>query len=547
MLNKIFNGQSKSITSAAILIGGASLASRFLGLLRDRILAGTFGAGAKLDMYYAAFNLPDMVYNLLILGALSAGFIPIFVSYVKHYNHTDKNHEAWELANNILNIIIVALIIICGLLIILAPILVKIITPGFNLEQQIITTKLIRIMFLSPIFLGLSAIFGGILQSFKRFFIYAFAPVFYNLGIIIGALYLVKSFGIYGLAWGVVLGAFLHFISQLIAVVALGYRYQKIIDFKHSGAKKIMKMMAPRTLTLAVTQINLVVITIVASTLTAGSLTIFNLANNLQSFPIGIFGLSFAVAAFPTLSALATSNDKRGFVQSFSNVFRQIIFFIVPATLLFIVLRVQIVRIVLGSGNFNWTDTIATMNVLTLFCLSLIAQSLSPLLVRGFYAHHDSQTPFYIAIISTIINITLSLFFAKALVFGVYGLALAFSLSSWFNTILLLIALRSKIGKLDGLNIFYTTIKITFSAIIAAIIIESYKFIIEPFTGTETLISLLIQTAISASIGLLVYGSLCFLLQVAEINIFLSSFKKKLLRPKALPEINIGEESDVNK
>ena len=282
MLEKILNGESKTITGAALLLGAASLASRFLGVLRDRVLAGEFGAGDTLDVYYAAFRIPDLVFNLLILGALSAGFIPIFTAALcgaREKNEEPK--EAWGIVNSAMNIMGVALVVLCGLFIILAPWIVPLITPGFGPEKMATTITMTQIMMLSPIFLGLSNILGSVLQSFKRFFIYSLAPIFYNIGIIVGALFFTKWWGIYGLAGGVVLGAVAHMLIQAPAAWQLGYRYRWIFDLANKKIRAIGKMMIPRTLGLAVSQINLVVMTIIASTLIPGSLAIFNLANNL--------------------------------------------------------------------------------------------------------------------------------------------------------------------------------------------------------------------------------------------------------------------------
>ena len=343
MIKKLFSGQINSITIAALLIALSSLFSRFLGILRDRILAGQFGAGDTLDIYYASFRIPDLMYNLIILGALSAGFIPILTKLISDYKGEGglfglrSNQAAWDLTNNVLNILSMFLLGLSLVGIVFSPILTKLIAPGFSPEKQALTSDLTRIMFLSPIFLGVSSILGGILQSFKRFFVYSLSPIMYNVGIIIGALYLVPIWGMYGLAWGVAIGAFLHMLIQVPAVLRLGYRYSFKLNFKDDNTRQIGIMMIPRTLSLAINQINFIVITIIASTLVGGSLAVFNLANNLQSFPIGIFGLSFAVAAFPALSAVAF--DKKKLVNNFSNVFRQILFFIVPATVLLLTLR----------------------------------------------------------------------------------------------------------------------------------------------------------------------------------------------------------------
>ncbi|HMB65422.1 MAG TPA: murein biosynthesis integral membrane protein MurJ, partial [Patescibacteria group bacterium] len=337
-----------SITVAATLVAFSSLVSRFLGIFRDRILAGQFGAGDTLDVYYAAFRIPDLMFNLLVLGALSAGFIPILTGLIKDFQcrgvagyEDSPNKKAWDLVSNILNVLMVVLIGISILGIIFAPYLMKIVTPGFSPDKQMLTAHITRIMFLSPIFLGISSVLGGILQSFKRFCVYSLAPIMYNIGIITGALCFAPFWGVYGLAWGVVLGAFLHMLIQLPLAVKLGFRYRPLFNIRDKNLHRIGRMMVPRTMTLGITQLNLLVITIIASGLAGGSLAVFNFANNLQYFPVGIFGISFAIAAFPTMSAVAF--NKKKLVANFSYTARQILFFIVPATVLLLTLRAQIV------------------------------------------------------------------------------------------------------------------------------------------------------------------------------------------------------------
>ncbi|MEI6596644.1 MAG: lipid II flippase MurJ, partial [bacterium] len=257
MMKRLFNGEINSITVAALLVGGSSLISRLLGIFRDRILAGQFGAGDTLDIYYAAFRIPDLIFNLLVLGALSAGFIPIFTGLIKEPVEklrslfSADHKEAWQLASSILNILGFGLLVLCGLGVIFAPQIMRFITPGFSQEKMDLTVSLSRIMFLSPIFLGISSVFGGILQSFKRFFVYSMSPIFYNIGIIIGALYFVPLWGIYGLAWGVVLGAAAHMAVQIPALAQLGFKYKFKFDIYNSNVKKIWLMMIPRTMSLA--------------------------------------------------------------------------------------------------------------------------------------------------------------------------------------------------------------------------------------------------------------------------------------------------------
>ncbi len=526
---RLLYSKINSITIAALAIAGSSMLSRFLGIFRDRILAGEFGAGKTLDVYYAAFRIPDLIFNLLVLGALSAGFIPVFTKLinkpqnkVKKFLH--KETEAWELASIIINIIAISLIVLCGLGIIFAPLIMKLIAPGFDVHQKEITANLTRIMFLSPIFLGISSVLGGILQSFKRFFVYSLSPIFYNIGIIFGALYLVPIFGVYGLAWGVVIGAFMHMFIQLPAVLKLGFKYVPKLDLKNKYVRQIGKMMVPRTLSLAVSQLNLVVITIIASTLTSGSLAIFNFANNLQSFPIGIFGISFAVAAFPTLSAVSNNKDK--LTQNFSLVFRQILFFIVPSTVLLLTLRAQIIRVILGTGQFDWEDTILTIQTLGFFSVSLFAQATLPLLIRTFYARRNSLTPFLAGLAATVINILLSWFLAPLL--GVAGLALAFSLSSIANFLLLWILLKFELGDMDEMKILISVGKFSLASLAAGIAIQSAKLAIWPFVDMTKLWGVLTQGLVAGLAGIIAYIIFGYLLGSEELFSFWHSLKKRL-------------------
>ncbi|MFA5000379.1 MAG: murein biosynthesis integral membrane protein MurJ [Patescibacteria group bacterium] len=566
----ILSKKIDSITVAAALVALSSLASRLLGVVRDRILAGQFGAGQTLDIYYAAFRIPDLIFNLIVLGALSAGFIPIFTSLLKGGEATTEgressaeikarsnnqegslqsatsgldaaseanNNEAWRLANNVLNFLLLGLFVLSAVGIIFAPALTRIIAPGFDSESQALTSVLTRIMFLSPIFLGISGIFGGILQSFKRFLVYSLAPIFYNVGIIIGALYFVPRWGVAGLAWGVVLGAFLHMVVQWPSVCRLGFRYKFLLQARDVAVRRLGRMMVPRTLSLAISQINLVVITILASRLSSGSLAVFNFANNLQSFPIGIFGVSFAIAAFPSLAASAFNRER--LTADFSKTIRQILFFIVPATVLIIALRAQIIRVVLGTGNFDWNDTILTMNTLGYFAISLFAQATIPLLVRVFYARENSATPFYLGLVTVAANIVLSLILGPLM--GVAGLALAFSIANIINFILLWICLSFSIGALDLGRILISVFKFSISAAAAGGAAQIMKVIVWPFIDMTKFSGVFIQLVAAGLAGILVYALFCFLFRSEELFGFLAATRRRLPFKKA----KIGDQGEA--
>lgn len=562
---KRMNSSAQTITSAAIVIGALSLVSRLIGIFRDRILAAQFGAGDTLDIYYAAFRLPDLVYNLLILGAVSAGLIPVFSALLAN----NKKDEAWKLINSILNFLSLGLVAVCILLFVSCSWLIPAITPGFSPEKMDLVVALSRIMFLSPLFLGLSAIFSSILQSFRKFFIYSVAPIFYNLGIIFGAMFFVKWWGIYGLAWGVVLGALLHMIIQFWPIFGVGFHYKFQLDWRDKNVIKVAKMMLPRTLALLVSQLNFVVITIFASTLAAGSLAIFNLSNNLQNFPLGIFGVSLAVAALPILSELWARREKDDFVRTISATFRQILFFIIPISVLFYVLRAQIVRVLLGSGSFDWYDTRLTAACLGVFCLGLFAQGTFPLVIRGFYAMHNTKTPFYAGLASMAVNLLSLLFFrvllsydnavsffitailrindlSGAVDFRVLALPAALAVSSVFELFILLAYMRRQIGRLDGRKISNSVFRIVFASFAGGLFAYAVLQIIDTLVPTEKVYGIFFQGALAGISGIIGYAIVGSILKIDELKVFIASAKTRLLRAaKVMPEDSIQEGENI--
>ena len=540
--NILTNSQpSNSVISAAFIITIAGLASRVLGLLRDRFLASTFGAGDALDVYYAAFRIPDLIYNILILGALSAAFIPVFTGLVGK----DKESKAWDVANGVMNLALFFVIVFSLIFCLFAPYLMKLITPGFSpekIEQVVLFT---RIMFLSPIFLGISGIFGGILTSFKRFLIYSIAPIMYNLGIIIGVLVFVPFFGPIGLAWGVVFGAFLHMLVQYPAVKFLGFKHTFSFwkYFHDKDIQHILKLMIPRTMGIAVAQANLFVITIFASTLISGSLAIFNFAQNLQSLPLGIFGVSFAIAAFPTLSAFSAKKDDKNFSKVFSETFCQIMFFVIPLSIFMLLLRAQIVRVTLGAGKFDWNDTITTYECLKYFTISLFAQSAIPLLARSFYSMHNTKTPFYVALASEAVNILMVLMLIGK--YGVMGLAMAFSVTSIFQMFLLFIFLRLKFEDLGDKKIIKSISQIILATIFSGIGVQISKYLVAYRVDMYTFLGIFTQLFISSIVGFVIFLTICHVLKVEEYLQFKQSLTKKIFKSKNIISEDTQEVSGI--
>jgi len=359
-----------------------------------------------MDMYFAAFLIPDFVYSLFIVGMLSSVFIPVFADYKER-----SQSEAWRLANVVLTIFVALVAVFAFIAILFAPALVSLVAPGFDATKQAGTVALMRIMFLSPILLGISHVVGSILQAHKLFFSFALAPVMYNIGIVIGALFFVGPFGATGLAFGVVLGALLHLLVQVPPALKLGFSFSPTWDIAHKGLRRIIYLSLPRVVGLAATQFNFVVITAIASTVTAGSVSVFNFANDLQFVPIGIVAFSFVSAVFPFLASSRAAGNMQVFLSRFYAAVNQILFLVIPISVFLILERAQIVRVILGYGEFSWDATRLTAAALGAFALSVFAQSLIPLFSRAFYALEDTKTPVIVNICSIGLNIALSFWF----------------------------------------------------------------------------------------------------------------------------------------
>jgi putative peptidoglycan lipid II flippase len=527
MYNRFLNSKTKTITSAAGILAIASFISGLLGLFRDRLLAGNFGAGNELDIYYAAFRIPDFISTVLIMGAISAAIIPIFSQYLIR-----SREEAWRFFSNLINLFFISLIIVSAILIIFVPQVLSLIAPGFVGAKKESAVLLTRIMFLSPILLGISNIISGILRVFKRFLVTSLAPIMYNLGIIFGIMFFVPLMGLKGLAWGVVFGAFLHLLIQIPILLKLGFKPQRIFNFSEPGFLKAIKLTIPRAIGLAAGQINLIVITAIGSTLASGSIAVFSLANNLQKLPITLIAVSFSTAAFPFLTLYFSQQDKEKLIKEFSSVFKQILFLIVPISILIFILRAQIVRVILGTGKFGWVDTQLTAACLGIFSFAIFAYGLVLLVSKTFYAFHNTKIPALVTLLTVGLNIILSYFFIWFLSFesgfqrflisfldlrgieqnSVIGLPLALAVSGVFQLSLLLILLYRKIGDFKTKEIFESFIKILASATLLGLACYFVRQITANFVDMQTFAGIFIQGFLAglAGIGVYLIASLIF-------------------------------------
>lgn len=523
-INKL-NKEARTIAGAAILLGVLSLASRLVGLIRDRVLSGEFGAGDVLDVYYAAFKVPDFVFNLLIIGALSASFIPLFT---RARQSVDGEREAWCFTNNVLNILGLFSVSAAALLALFARPLADFIAPGFGGAKEAMVVDFTRVMLIAEIFLGISMVFGSALQGLKRFFLYAMAPILYNFGIIIGALWLTPLFGPIGLAWGVVLGAFLHCATQIIGVLLLGYHYCWSFKLRDRATREMIRLTGPRLLGLAVGQINIIVITILASLLPAGNLTIFNFASNIAFLPVGLIGISYAVAIFPTLSEHAEGKAKEKLVETISSGARQILFFVIPCTIIFLLLRAQVTRVVVGAGKFGWAETIATADTLALIALGFFAQCLNYLLARVFFSLRDTKTPLFAGLVSALVNVVSAWLLMPH--FGVVAFGAALTLSSVVYFVLLWVWLHIRLGTLRETEILRSLKILTVAGLVSGLATQAMKPVVVAYISLETFWGVLSQGLIAGGLGLAVYLIVALGLKSPEALTFVLSLRRRFPR-----------------
>ncbi|MEX1112498.1 MAG: murein biosynthesis integral membrane protein MurJ [Candidatus Andersenbacteria bacterium] len=503
-----------SIVSAALIVGASSLLSRIIGLIRERVFTTTFGAGDTFDAFVAAFRIPDLIFNLIVLGALSAAFIPLFTDKLVN-GKKGRQSSAFDFAISLFNLIVLGVGVLSVIYALFAPQIVPLIAPGFEGEKLALTIRLSRIMALQPILLSVSFIFSGILNSFKRFVAYAIAPVVYNLGIIFGAVYLVPLMGIMGLGWGVVLGGALHLIVQLPSALRVGFRWKPLLISSYDDFTQLWHMMLPRVFGLAAQQLNLLVVTILGSGLLAGSITAFHLANNIYHLPIGIFGIAFAQAAFPTMAEQVSRKKRAAFKQTVTRSFRYILFFVIPISAFLFLLRAQTVRVLFGDGAFDWEDTILTFETLKFLVISIFAQATIPLLTRAFYAERNTRTPVIIAIVAMVVNVVLAL--ALSPIMGVQGLALAFSLASIVQLVSLLGMLHWRLHGFDDGQIIRSLAKIVLATIVSAAILQLLKYPIAMVVDMQRFWGVFMQLVITLTGGGAMYVWLCWLMQCDEI------------------------------
>ena len=548
---RLFNKEFSKISEAAFVLGIFTLGSQILAIVRDRMLAGDIGPGQILDAYYAAFRIPDLLFTLGAALVSVSILMPFFAHEIR-----EGREQATKFINDVFTSFFAFIVIASIILALLMPWLVEILFPGFEPAALADTILLSRMMLLSPILLGISNLFATITQTFKKFFVYALAPVFYNLGIIIGIVWLYPIFGIVGFAYGVILGAFFHMMIQFPIVVRQGYlpALSKKIDWTHITT--VLKHSLPRTLTLSMSKIVFLVFISLASTITVGAISVFTLSYNLQSVPLALIGVSYSVAAFPTLVQYYNEQNFEEFMHHVMIPIRQIIFWSMPVISLFIVLRAQIVRVILGTGNFDWSDTRLTAAALALFIISVVAQSIVLLLIRAYYAAGRTWKPLWITLGASALSIVFAYVFvwlfntvpAVQVTFssilrigGVEGssvtmLALAYSVGMFISLGLLWTSFKKDFDYKPQYNISRTTWQSISASLLMGIVAYGGLQLFDPYFSQERVLDVFahgLSAGIIATVVGLVY---LFAIKNQEIRLLFGSIIKRIGSTEAVSE-----------
>ena len=505
------------IGSATALIAVTSLFSYAIGLFRDRIIAVNFGTTSATDTYNASFLIPDILFNLFIAGALSAAFLPIFTEYLVK----DKK-EAYRIANTMLTGAIILIGVLALIAFIFMPSIIPKIFSSLELESQKDIINMTRIMLGSAILFAISNTLGNILMSFKHFLAYSLSPILYNLGIILGIIFLHEEIGVYSASIGVLIGSALHCLVRIIDVTTTEYKYKPELSIKHPAFKKIIRLMIPKSISLIAWQVNLYIFAIVGMKILEGGLAAFHFARNIQSFAVSLFGIAFATAVFPFLATSVSKNLKEKFTQHVQKTMQRILFFTIPAACGVMVLSTEIVDLILSGGIFDEKSIGLTSLILFFFAISIPFESLSHILARSFYALKNTLTPMIINVSSMALMAIIT--YKLAPIYGVKVFSISFTIGFVFYVIVMTIALKKHFYKFNIEKFIKSLAKTVVAAgimVIALLLTDSLELYMPD--KLSHLLRILI--------GVIVYFTIAILLKSTEVDsvkyILDRVFKKK--------------------
>ncbi len=589
----LIGGRQEGILSAAFIMMVLVALTKIVGFAKIHAFARIFGASKDLDVFWAAFTVPDIIFNVIVLGTVNAALIPSFAEAL-------EKGTLKKLFSDILRLFFVVMVLLCVVAFIFAPQAAQFVSSGglgelgfeggeFTQMDVDLMARLMRMMLLSPILLGMSSILTAGLQVNKRFFLPALAPLLYNIGIIIGAILFSGLFGwgVEGLAYGVILGSVLHLIVQIPLLKKLQLELIFTGSFINADVLRVVRLALPRVIGLIGEQISILVNTIISIGLGSGALSAFRYASSLYLMPVQLLGTTIAQAALPTLSLeynassklslLNDENDRQSrdleqFAKTFTRSLQQILFYVLPAVVFFVVLRLPIVRLVLGAGAFDWEDTVMTAWVLALFGIAILMHSVLALVVRAFYAMHDTVIPVAVSFISLGVNIAGSILFTnffshyydwRPLIFSIAngttalsgelwtetitwfttrnsspaavgGLALSAGIALLVEAVILLIILNKRIKILSWRRFWKPTLKKLFAVWVMTTIMYSLYKLWNFKIDTSTVISIISLFLLVGGAGIATYIGVSEVMDIKESDIFSTMMKKGIKRIRGI-------------
>ncbi len=516
----------QGLARAGMVVSGAFLISRLLGYVRYVVIGNSGLLAGDLDTFFAAFRLPDLIFQLVAAGALSSALIPVMAALLAE----GEESHAWRVVSTIVNLMLIALSALAIVLFVLAPVVMRVIAPGFGPVQLERSVELTRTMLLSPIFLALGAVATSVLNSGGRFAASALAPIVYNLVIIVAALILVAPLGVEGLAIGVVLGSLGHLLVQVRPLARLGFRYSPRIDGQDPHARKALLLMAPRAIGLGATQITFIVVGALATTVGVGALTDFNFAFVLLQIPLGVIGVPLGIVVLPTLSRNAAVGHEVSFASLLTRALRLLVYVMVPITAVTIILREPVVEVLFGSGKISQPNLDLIASTLAYFAIGLTAHALIAVLARGFYARQDTVTPVLAAIAAVAINCSLAVVLVGE--YGLAGIAVAIAAAAWIEALALLAILHHRLPHFEVRGLARVGIEaVVGSALAGAVAFLASGWLTDVLgihPGRLVLVGQLILVSLVFS---LVYAALSLVLRIPELPSIVGVMADVLRRP----------------
>ena len=520
-------GGGMALARAGLIVSVAYLIARVLGYIRVVVIVSAIGGGPELDAFFAAFRIPDLIFQLVAAGTVAAALVPMVAGELG----TGRAGRAWRIVSTIATLMGVALVVLSGAAFLAAPWLVALITPGFEGAQLEQTIELTRLMLLAPMFLALGAVATSALNAHRRFAAAAIAPIVYDLAIIGAAFLLAPSMGVTGLALGVVAGSLGHLLVQLPALSRAGFRFTPSLGARDPDVSQALKLMAPRALALGAGQVTFIVATSLASGLDLGSVTAFTLAFTVFSIPLSVIGVPLGIVALPTLSRDLARGAIDDFVELVTRALRMIAFVIGPIVAIGVVLREPATTILFNHGRFSEDGVRLVAATLALLLLALPGEALITILVRAFYANRDTRTPALAAILAVVINVVVGVLAVNALGWGLAGIALGIALGSTVEAILLVVVLRREIPSFDPWPLVRVGVPVALASLGAGLVAFGTLAVLDGATaGMGLHIQALVQLVLAGGLGGLAYLGVTWALRLPELGLIMRLMSDTLSR-----------------